>query len=67
MTPSISKETLHKNKQEGSTMNCSTKALKGNSRTKSKKLQTIKRENIFDHESIFDHLHDDAKKITRHV
>ena len=51
-SPSISKETLLKNKQEGGTINLGTKALRRNPRRKSKKLK------------IFNHLHDDTKKMT---
>ena len=50
-SPSISKETLLKNKQEGGTINLSTKALRRNPRRKSKKLK------------IFNLLHDDTKKM----
>ena len=54
-SPSIPKDMLLKNKQEGVTMNLGTKAVRRNPRRKSKKL------------NIFDHLHDDTKKMTQHL
>ena len=57
--PSISRETQHNNKQEGDKMNLETKVGHRKSRKISKKLKTIKQENIIDH------LHDDTKKTVR--